>query len=203
MYLASDLGVDAIGLVFCESSPRYLHPDKAEKLTDERPPFLNTVALFKNASNEEIEKVLKQVDIDYLQFHGQEDADFCSAFGFPYIKAIAMGEGSEGSDYAKQIDEHIDYADMLLFDSHQRGADGGSGETFDWTQVPDDLEVPIAIAGGLDANNVGEVIRTVAPFAVDVSSGVEDKPGVKSEERMREFVEAVRAADAECYGEDE
>lgn len=198
MYLASDLGVDAIGLVFCEDSARYIDPQQAAQLISERPPFLSVVGLFKDPSIEAVERVVNEVGIDYLQFHGQESEEFCTAFDFPYIKAIAMG-GDEESHAL--IDPYSDSADMLLFDSHCTGGSGGSGVIFDWQKIPSDLDSPIIIAGGLNADNVAAAIAATTPFAVDVSSGIEVEKGIKSEERMRDFMRAVRTADLECYGE--
>lgn len=139
-----------------------------------------------------IEQVLNEVDLDMLQFHGEEDEVFCRSFGKPYLKSIAMGKDRnlpKANDYAS--------AEALLLDSNELGQPGGSGKVFNWEKIPQQLSKPIILAGGLNPDNVAEAVCKVHPFAVDVSSGIESHKGIKDTIKMKKFVEAVRTAD-EC-----
>ena len=186
-------GVDAIGLVFYEKSPRFVTSAQAADICKKLPAFVTTVALFKDAEADEIRRVLAEVPIDLLQFHGSESAGFCRQFGKPYIKALGMvGESAA----PKQVEEYHD-ARGLLLDGHAPGAAGGTGQSFEWDMIPDDLEYPLILAGGLGVNNVAEAIRTVRPYAVDISSGVESEKGIKDAAKVTAFMNNVRQANNE------
>lgn len=182
---AAGAGADAIGLVFVERSPRAVSQEQAIEICHALPPFVNRVGLFMNAPAGQVSKVLSRVPLDWLQFHGNESADFCSRFERPWIRALAMG-GVEAAPIGE-----FEGADYLLLDAHAPGTMGGSGETFDWDQVPK-LSRPWILAGGLTPENVGAACRQLTPDAVDVSSGVEVSPGIKSDKLIREFVKAVK-----------
>ncbi len=191
--LACEAGVDAIGLVFCPSSPRTVALPQAQELIDACSPLVSIVALFRNPSADEVEDVLDELTIDYLQFHGEESLPFCASFDRAYIKAIPMGDAT--ADTAGLIDMFGDSANALLFDSYDPQTMGGSGETFDWAQLPQDTRAPIIVAGGLQADNVGVAIEQLRPYAVDVSSGVESAKGIKDRRLMDDFMAAVQTAD--------
>jgi phosphoribosylanthranilate isomerase len=164
--------------------------------------MLTSVALFKDADADSIQQVLQRVQIDLLQFHGSESADFCRQFGKPYIKALGMDmEGGTGHevDVSSQAEAYYD-ARGLLLDSHAPGAAGGTGESFDWNTIPQGLPQPIILAGGLDVDNVSDAIRTVKPFAVDVSSGVESDKGIKDAVQVTAFMNKVRDVNGELNG---
>jgi len=189
---AVGLGADALGLVFYPPSKRYLSPGEAAALVRGLPPFVTTVGLFLDAEPGFVAEVLERVPVDLLQFHGRESPARCEAAGRPYIKAIAMGGGADPGEQAQRFAS----ARGLLVDSHVAGAPGGSGRRFDWRTLGSlPAGPPLILAGGLTPENVGEAIRAVRPWAVDVSSGVEDSPGVKSPAMMRRFMEAVADAD--------
>ena len=181
-------GVDALGLVFYPPSARYISTQVAADIVRELPPFVTIVGLFMNAQVQEVENVLNDCRLDHLQFHGSESAHFCEQFSYPYYKAIAMGDGQP--DFAALSDEFQD-ASAFLLDSHRRDEAGGSGTQFDWLTVPDSLDKPLILAGGLTPDNVQSGIRKVSPYAVDCSSGVEAKPGIKDPVKVRQFVENV------------
>ena len=187
--IAVELGVDAIGLVFTHNSRRCVDLATATAIRRALPPFVSAVALFMDDEPAWIVRVIEAVQPDLLQFHGSETADFASAFARPYLKAVPMASVGDVAAYAAQ---HPAAAGFLL-DSHAVGIAGGSGDTFDWTRVPRDLDRPLVLAGGLDAGNVAAAIALARPYAVDVSSGIEAAPGVKHAAKMRAFVEAVRA----------
>lgn len=184
---AADLGADAIGLVFASASRRRLEPAAAAEICRGLPPLVSRVGLFVDPEAEVVHAAMEQVGLNWLQFHGSEPAVFCRSFGLPYIKSVAMGAGG-----APDYDAHPDAAALLL-DSHAAGGSGGTGRAFDWNAVAPPAR-PWILAGGLDADNVARAIATLAPPAVDVSSGVETSPGIKDHSRMREFIQAVRNA---------
>ena len=188
---AIDLGVDSIGLVFCEKSPRHLSLDEAAALMPLMPAFVSVVALFLNPEADYVEQVIARVKPDILQFHGQESAAFCEQFGRRYIKAVAMQQTGDPLEQGRLEHPH---ASGYLVDSHEPGGMGGRGETFDWSRL-EGTQHSLILAGGLSASNVQAAVEQVRPWAVDVSSGVEDSPGCKSAAKMADFVAAVRAAD--------
>ena len=190
--IANSLDIYAIGLVFYPPSPRAVSIDQARLLSTETASVITRVGLFMNQDARTIEQVLNEVELDMLQFHGQEEAAFCNAFGKPYFKSIAMGKDHDLSSASE-----YDSAQALLLDSNAFGQPGGSGKVFDWDKIPQQLGRPIILAGGLNPDNVTEAICKVHPFAVDVSSGIESQKGIKDEIKMKEFVKAVRIAD-EC-----
>jgi len=193
--IAADAGADAIGLVFYPDSPRHVSVDRAAEICAALPPFVTTVGLFVDAEMGLIGDVLARVSIDLLQFHGAEAVADCERPGRPYIKALRM---RASVDPRAGIDGYPSALGMLL-DTYRAGVPGGTGEVFDWSQVPSDLKTPIILAGGLNPDNVCAAVERLRPWAVDVSGGVESAPGVKDAARIAGFVEAVRAADrSEC-----
>lgn len=184
---AAKIGVDAIGLVFYEPSPRYVSAQQAQQIIQQLPPFLTTVGLFVNAEPDFVRQCLSQVSLDVLQFHGDESAGYCEQFSKPYLKALRMREETD-----LQIEaERYRSASALLLDSYQPGIPGGTGMTFDWSMIKQ-IEMPIILAGGLDVSNVAEAIYTVRPYGVDVSGGVESAKGIKNNDKMNAFVQEVR-----------
>ncbi|MEM8844703.1 MAG: phosphoribosylanthranilate isomerase [Pseudomonadota bacterium] len=189
---AIELDVYAMGLVFYPPSPRAVSIDKARALSEQCSGLITRVGLFMNQDARIIKQVLCEVELDMLQFHGEEEEQFCQSFKKPYIKSIAMGSES---DFSKAKQYHS--AAALLLDSNELGKPGGSGKAFDWTKVPESIQKPIFLAGGLNPDNVAEAVCKVRPFAVDVSSGIESDKGIKDITKMSQFVQAVRASD-EC-----
>lgn len=184
-------GVDALGLVLYRESPRYVDLERAAQIIRKIPPFVTVVGLFVDPAVEVVWEALARLRLDLLQFHGAEQAAFCRQFGRPYLKAVCMAPGVDVTDRAQ------DYGDAvgLLLDAYVPGLVGGTGQVFDWTAIPGDRPLPIVLAGGLNAANVGRAIRAARPDAVDVSGGVERAKGRKDPAQMRAFVEAVRNAD--------
>ena len=187
---AAQAGADAVGLVFYPASPRFLSLEWARQLATELPPFVSTVALFVNPAAAEVYTVLDRVRPSLLQFHGDEDPVFCAQFGVPYIKACRVKPGVDLLEYLRP---YAGAAGWLL-DSHVEEY-GGVGESFDWSLVPTERTRPLVLSGGLTRKNVGEAIRRVRPWAVDVSSGVESSKGIKDAARIAAFIAEVRNAD--------
>ena len=188
---AAQLGVDAIGLNFHPASPRYVTLNQARDIALALPPFITIVALFLNPSVAMVSEVLKAVNIDALQFHGSEPADFCQQFAKPYLKAVSMQQDQDLNEVA----ERHEGAQALLLDSHQEDGIGGTGVPFDWHAFQASTSMPLILAGGLNAGNVARGIELIKPYAVDVSSGIESSPGIKSLSLMQEFVNEVKRVD--------
>ncbi len=194
---AALLGVDALGLVFAARSPRRIDPAAAREIRAATPPFVTLVALLMDQPQDEVQALLDRLEVDVLQFHGNEPEDLCRSFGKPYIKAIPMGEAAAPRAGAEAVLGEGAYpsAAAWLFDAHAPGEPGGRGRPFDWTRVPRRALRPVILAGGLTPGNVAAAVRAIRPYAVDVSSGVESHPGIKDHDLMRRFVEEVRYGD--------
>jgi len=188
-HAAAQAGADAIGLVFYPPSPRYLSVERAREIRDSLPPFVQTVALFVNADAAQVSQVIGRVHPAMLQFHGDEGADFCSQFGLPFVKACRMKPGVSALEYLRPFS----HAAAWLFDSYVPEY-GGVGESFDWSLIPA-TDKPAILSGGLSRANVGEAIRRVRPWGVDVSSGVESAKGIKDAAKIAAFIAEVRNAD--------
>lgn len=185
--VAAAAGVDAIGLVFAEASPRRVSLDQARAVCAALPPFVTAVGLFVDAAPAQIREVLGQVPLDLLQFHGGETPEQCRGYGRPYIRAIHM---RPGVDLAAEARRYADAAGLLL-DTYSPSAAGGTGVVFDWAQVPREFGLPIILAGGLTPENVAAAILKVRPYAVDVSSGVEQGKGIKDAAKIIAFMRSV------------
>ena len=191
--LAGELGVAAVGFVFAHGSPRRVHAAEARVLRDAVSPLVDTVAVFRGNSAEEVREVVRRVRPSLLQFHGDEDDAFCRRFDLPYVKAVAMG--ARGPVSGPALLAAYPGASAFLFDSHGGGHDGGSGRCFDWASLPVGLARPFLLSGGLTPENIHDAVAATMPWCVDVSSGIETSPGLKDGERMRAFVSEVRRAD--------
>lgn len=189
--LAADLGAHAIGLVFHPGSPRAVSPAQAARIAAALPAFITVVGLFVNADPATIRKVIDEVPLDLLQFHGNESPADCVGYGRRFIKAVRMAPAVDLVKCA--ADFHG--ASGLLLDAHVTGAWGGTGQRFDWARVPHGLARPVILSGGLIPENVAEGIRVVRPVAVDVSSGVESAPGIKDAEKLKSFIYEAQHAD--------
>lgn len=185
--IAVNYGADAIGLVFYGPSPRYVEIDQACSIAKNIPAFVTKTALFVNPDKSYVKQVLAEVDIDLLQFHGDEGAEFCQQFGKPYIKAVRMQETTD----LQLLADEFKTSSGLLLDAYIPGVPGGTGEKFNWEWIPESLGLPVILAGGLTAENVKQAIHTAKPWAVDVSGGVEASKGIKSEQKIKQFMQEV------------
>lgn len=188
---AARLGIDAIGLVFYPPSPRNVNIAQAQQIIKVLPAFTSVTALFVNAAEHQVSRVLRNVAVDIIQFHGDEEADFCRSFTRPYIKAVRM---RQDIDISAIMDTYHDAAGMLL-DAYHPGVAGGTGKRFDWQLIPAEAKLPIILAGGLTPENACQAVRIVQPYALDVSSGVETGKGLKDAEKMAAFVKEVNEGD--------
>ena len=181
------LGADTVGCVFHAASARHVTAEIAQDIQVAVGDAGTLVGLFVDPTVDEVQAVLDRVDLDVLQFHGQESPAFCEQFQRPYLKAVAMSADVDLS----AVNKAYEAARGLLLDSAHEGQFGGTGQRFDWDWIDAGLEKRLMLAGGLNADNVGEAIRLVRPAAVDVSSGVEKDKGIKDSDRMRAFIEAA------------
>jgi phosphoribosylanthranilate isomerase len=205
---AAQAGADAIGLNFWPGTPRRVEIARAREIAAALPPFVTRVALFVDPDPADVRAVLDELPIDVLQFHGDEPRSLCSAFARPYIKTVQVKHGVDLVEYASRYGD----ASGLLFDTFRAGAmPGGTGHAFDWSRlspaVRAALRAPLILSGGLDPVNVGDAIRAVRPWALDVSSGVEERgpdgvprKGIKDAARIAAFINGVRDADGSNTG---
>ncbi len=183
------LGADALGFNFWPRSKRYLPPAEARAIVRRLPPLVTAVGVFVDPTRDEVLRAAEQSGIVVAQLHGDESPELCLSLPLPVLKGIRVVDARSLAQLAS-----YDVRGFVL-DAPSAGY-GGSGTTFDWSLVAQAArELRVVLAGGLTPENVGEAVRAVRPWAVDVASGVESAPGVKDEEKMRRFIEVAMEAD--------
>lgn len=182
--IAQAVGCDAIGFVFVKKSKRFVEVEICKTIINSLSPNILTVALFANNSEQEVSHVLRHCNIHVLQFHGNETADFCKQWQRPYWKAIPMADGVNPIEYSKKYIDAVGY----LIDNYGSEKSGGSGACFDWDQLPKNLDSKWILAGGLNPENIDQAKSLTHLNSFDVSSGIEESPGKKSETRMINFI---------------
>lgn len=183
-------GADAFGVVFYPPSPRCVTLETAAALRRAAPAFLSCVALFANPARAQVERVLREVHPELLQFHGEETPQFCRSFGWPYLKACRVRREVDLLEYWRQFSDARAWIADAWVEEY-----GGVGAGFDWALLPQRTDRPLIVSGGLSPDNVGAAIRQTRPWGVDVSSGVESARGIKDAARIDAFVREVRNAD--------
>lgn len=194
---AARAGVDSIGLNFHRPSARFIDIGRALEVRAALPPFVTLTALFLDETEDWVGEVIHHLRPDCLQFHGREQAGFCAAWQLPFIKAIPMGSIDDPTAYARNFQA----AQGFLLDSNAAGRLGGSGDTFDWSRIPESFDYPLILAGGVTPSNVAEAIVQARPWGVDVASGVETDKGIKSSELIEQFFREVRRGDQQLDNE--
>jgi len=186
---ASGLGVDMLGFVLYKNSKRYIGPEKIRDIVNEVPDTMAKVGVFVDEDAKKVIEIAQDCSFDMLQFHGDESPEYCARFKDLYktIKAFRIKDKKS----LKNINNYdVDY---YLLDTHSGGLKGGTGMSFDWKLVEGyELLKPVILSGGLTPKNVVSAIQNVAPYAVDVSTGVEVSPGKKDLKLMKEFMDNVR-----------
>jgi len=186
-----DAGADALGLNFVAASPRWIDTDTAAQIARRSAGAIIRVGLFVDAGPEAVSRVLDAVELDVLQFHGDEPPALCRGFGLPYIKVFRM----RGRLDMAALEAAYDDACCFLLDTFVPGTAGGTGVRFDWSLWPMDASRPLLLAGGLTPENVAEAVTRLRPWGVDVSGGVEGpRKGEKDAGRIKEFISEVRRA---------
>jgi len=198
---AAAAGADALGFVFYANSPRWVSVTNAATLVAAVPPFISTVGLFVNASEQEVLEVLAQVPLSLLQFHGDETPEQCAAIAAavkrPFLRAARIGTATTPADLLKYESDYRSASPLfagLLLDTLVEQY-GGSGKVFDWSLIPEELAPRVVLSGGLSVQNATDAVRRVRPHAVDISSGVEAAKGIKDAAKINAFISAVRLAD--------
>ncbi len=185
---AVDLGADALGFVFAPS-PRHVAKETVQAIIEQLPPFISKVGVFVDEDEDKVNMIAKMCGLDTLQFHGNEQEDYCLKFDQSVIKAIRVKDETS----IKKLGDYNGIA--YLLDSYKAGKPGGTGATFDWSLAVEAKKYgPIILSGGLDPFNVAAAVKTVAPFAVDVASGVESSKGRKDTEKIKQFIGNARNA---------
>ena len=187
---AAQAGADAIGLMFYAPSTRHISIEHARTIPSFLPSFVSSVGVFVDPDPDYVQQVLSSVKLDYLQFHGNEDAQFCRSFSLPYIKVLRV---SESIDLKRQEDKYPD-ASSILLDTYSDSHYGGTGESFNWDKSRYGGNKPVLLAGGLTSENIADAMKAALPYGVDVSSGVETD-GVKDKLKITEFCNNVLRAD--------
>lgn len=185
---AVKLGADALGFIFYKKSKRYIKPAKASEITKQLPPFVKKIGVFTNEDHGVIRDITGEVKLDLLQIHGDETPEYCGRLESPYIKAFRLKDETT-------LPEVKEYStDYILFDTYSKDEYGGTGHAFDWNILKDKPfeNKYVILSGGLNPVNVGEAVSLLNPYAVDVSSGVEEYPGKKDIEKINKFIEAVK-----------
>lgn len=195
-------GADALGFVFYRASPRYVTPERAGELCAALPPYVSAVALFVNATVEEVRAVAASAPLSLIQFHGDETAAECAALAAavqrPYVRAFRVRPDTtqdELLEYERANRAASPWFSGILLDTWV-DAYGGTGKVFDWSLIPKELAPRVVLSGGLNVQNATDAVVRFRPFAVDVSSGVEAQKGIKDARKLAGFIGAVRAADA-------
>jgi phosphoribosylanthranilate isomerase len=192
--MAADLGAAAIGFVFWPRSPRYLEPDVAREIAAALPASVVCVGVFVNQDAAQVRQTAAHVRLGAVQLHGDESAEYAAALMEPVIKAVPIAEGFDPATL-----DTFPPAITVLLDAHDPVRRGGTGSAVDWTiAARAAARRPIVLAGGLTPANVVEAVRTVRPYAIDVSSGVEAAPGRKDQEKLKAFFAAVADLNVEA-----
>lgn len=191
-------GAAAAGFVFSES-PRRIDLKSAAEISAKMPPFFVRIGVFVNEPLEKIESVLEVVKLQAVQLHGEEEPDFCDKLRLPVIKAIRVS----GDSFLPEPARYVGIVSAFLLDTYTGGKMGGTGKSFDWEAILEmkKTKIPIIVAGGLNSENVGRLIRNYRPYGVDISTGVEEEPGIKSHAKIQKFIERVREAEKDTVSE--
>jgi len=191
-YLAGE-GVDYLGFIQHEDSPRYISPSLVRQMLD----WLygpESVGVFVNKSADEVNAVADEAGFDYVQLHGEESPETCAAIDLPIIKAIRVRHDASSDHLRAMMQRYEDQVQHFLLDTHNSSVWGGTGESFNWRLARElSSEYSIFLAGGIDAENVERAVQTMRPYAIDLSSGLEDAPGEKSFAKIDAFLDAFQA----------
>jgi phosphoribosylanthranilate isomerase len=186
-------GADALGFIFAES-PRRITPEQAKAVIDRLPPFITTVGVFVNEESSRLKEIISFGGLDLVQLHGDESPKTCRELMPRSIKSFRL-QNERDIDNIKRYQGVVR---AILLDTFQKGKAGGTGETFDWSLAVKAKEagLPIILAGGLGLENIQEAITTVKPYAVDVNSGIEERPGKKDPVLMKQLMEKIKKTEA-------
>jgi len=190
---ASGALVHYLGFIFYEKSPRFIDPAKAGAIINwiEGP---ECVGVFVNQPLDDVNMTIRQTGIDLVQLHGNESPEYCQMVDKPVIKVFHISPDTNPELLYEHVEKYIDVADYFMFDTKIRDKWGGTGQTFNWNLIKDLTDdIPFFLSGGLTHLNIRNAIETLSPYAVDISSGVEEKPGIKDYEKIELLMEEMRS----------
>lgn len=196
---AISVGPDALGFVFFEDSPRYVTPQAAEAIIKDIPPFISTVGIFVNENLRFVEECVYRCGLSAVQLHGDENLKYCLDFKHMGFKGVKLIKAVRVKDEESLRSIESCPADAILLDAYRSNVYGGTGKGFDraLALLAKECGRRIIVAGGLNSDNVYDIIEEINPYGVDVSSGIESSPGVKNLELMEQFIAEVRKAEKE------
>ena len=184
---AINSGASALGFIFYDKSPRYILPETASQIAADLKGQVSFTGVFVDETLDYVHAAKEEVGLNFIQFHGNESPDYCREVQLPVIKVFRVAPNFD-AEIMKYYDVHA-----FLFDTYEKGKPGGTGDIFNWNLIGDlQTETPIIISGGLGVENILDAINAVYPSAVDVNSGVESKPGVKDEKKMKALFEILQ-----------
>ncbi|MEX0686012.1 MAG: phosphoribosylanthranilate isomerase [Balneolales bacterium] len=190
---ASGAQADYLGFIFWPGSKRYITPERATEIIGwiEGP---ECVGVFVDQTIEEVNRIAIEAGIDLVQLHGEESVEYCQQMVKPVIKSFRIKPEMTGNDIENLVSPYLDHVSYILFDSYDKIFHGGTGKTFNWNLLEKiRMKVPVILAGGISAENVVQAINSVKPFMVDVSSSLENEPGIKDFDKITEFFEQMDA----------
>jgi len=179
----TDLGANALGFIFYNKSKRFISPEIAAEIISKLPPFIIKVGVFVNENANYVNGIAKQVGLNSVQLHGDESDKYIKEINLPVIKSFRIHE-----NFNWNILENFSRCNILL-DSYSEKEMGGTGNTFNWKRIPDDIKNKIILSGGISVNNLESVFEYVNPAAIDISSSLEIEPGKKDHKKVKEFFE--------------
>ena len=187
--IAVNYGASAIGLIFYRNSPRYIDPRKVEKWISAIPVNVKKVGVFVNEKRKYIKTIAEELNLDYIQLHGDESPEYCNKMIKPVIKAFRIGPNFDPT-VLNNFQVHV-----FLFDTYEKSKSGGTGKSFNWNLISDlKTDTPFILSGGLNSENIIKGIEIVQPAAVDVNSGVELKPGIKDKMKVEKLFKAIETS---------
>ncbi|MEE2858717.1 MAG: phosphoribosylanthranilate isomerase [Candidatus Neomarinimicrobiota bacterium] len=182
----ADSGVAAIGFIFYEKSPRYIDPKLAFKIISNIKSNIAFVGVFVNESLKIVNSISKEVGLDFVQLHGDENPSYCDQVSYPVIKAFRLGHFFD-PEILVDYDVH-----SFLFDTHDDNFYGGTGKAFNWSLISSlNVGCPIILSGGLNELNINDGIKTVMPNGVDINSGIEAQPGIKDHGKIQSLFDNI------------
>lgn len=189
----SNIGADAIGFIFYTGSKRYIEPDKAKKIIKQLPPFLLKVGVFVNEEPDKINKISEAIKLNVIQLHGDETIKDIMKITLPVIKAFRV---NKKFNY-KILNKYSNHS--ILLDSFNQNEYGGTGEKFNWNNIPVSLRNKIILAGGVSLENIEFIYNEIKPYAIDLSSSLEYSPGKKDHKKIKQlFTKLIKLEQREC-----
>lgn len=189
-------GVDALGFIFFPKSPRNIEPEQAKQIISHLPPFVDCVGVFVNEDIEKVKKIIALTGLNHIQLHGNESVEYCLQLKTdkPEVRIMKAFRVDEDHLNNALFTSYENAIHGFLFDTYAKGQEGGTGETFNWDLLGQlMLTKPIILAGGLTPDNAAQAVKEVAPFAIDINSGVELSPGKKDHQALKQLIERVKA----------